>query len=414
MVKYTVGQFSHKGETRDYTGDGYEIDDEYLYKKNKKLAIYENGSVGLCRPGIKPLFVSLIRLYLAVTSPLLPEIEYTSGVRISDYEPRIVYAWETAADRENLTNMNMKKLDSKGHVWRKCVRFAHHIDGTTTTLFDKYEVNQKTRIVRNISTKKELRPTKNGQVCLYDANNKMKNVYVRQVYMATYHGTDRRPNQTEIDHINGNHNDDEAWNWRWVSHSENNMLKFKWPADQVKLPKYNGDLSLLHRFETSDVYCGYIDDGRYAIVGPNRDLRCVGDFRVTDRHPYPTIKIKGKMYQVHKVVAYAEGLITRDKFYSGVEGVVEHKDTDKTNFEITNLRDGTSESNNLATQNNPATTSRKRVRRTHLEHGTIVEYESRKAAAAANDCHGTSITRAIRNTTWRGYSWEFIENTIIV
>ena len=411
MVKYTIGQFSHKGETRDYTGDGYEIDDEYLYKKNKKLAL-DKGSVSLCRPGIKPLILSLIRLYLAVTSPLLPEIEYTSGVRISDYEPRIVYAWETAADRQNLTNLNRKKLDSKGHIWVKCLRFAHHADGTTTTLYDKYEINQKTRIVRNISTKKELRPTKLGQVGLYDANNKKKMVFVRQIYMATFHGTDRRSNQTEVDHINGNHNDDEAWNWRWVSPSENNMLKFKWPADQRKFPKYDGDLSLLHRFETSDVYCGYIDDGRYAIVGPNRDLRCVGDFRVTDRDPYPRIEIKKKSYQVHKVVAYAHGLITRDKFYSRVEGVVEHKDNDKTNFAFDNLDDGTAESNALSTQNNPATTLRKRVRRTHIEHGTIVEYESMTAAAAANDCSGKSITNAIRNTTWRGYSWEFIENTI--
>jgi hypothetical protein len=358
------------------------------------------------------LVLSLIRLYLAVSSPLLPEIEYTSGVRISDYEPRIVYAWETAADRQNLTNLNRKKLDSKGNVWRKCVCFAHHADGTTTTLFDKYEVNQKTRIIRNISTKKELRPTKNGQIGLYDANNKLKKVYVRQVYMATFHGTDRRPNQTEVDHINGNHNDDEAWNWRWVSPSENEMLKFKWPADRVKLPKYHGDLSLLHRFETSDVYCGYIDDGRYAIVGPNRDLRCVGDFRVTDRLPYPRIEIKGKMYRVHRVVAYAHGLITRDKFYSRGKDVVEHKDADKTNFEFKNLGDGTAESNNLATQDNPATTLRKRVRRTHIVDGSIVEYESRRAAAAANDCSGPSITNAIRNTTWRGYSWEFIESTL--
>jgi hypothetical protein len=412
MVKYTIGKFSHKGETRDYTGDGYEIDDEYLYKKNKKLAL-DKGTVSLFRPGKVELVLSLIRLYLAVTSPLLPEIEYTSGVRISDYEPRIVYAWETAADRENLTNLNRKKLDSKGHIWKKCVRFAHHADGTTTTLFDKYEVNQKTRIIRNISTKKELRPTKNGQIGLMDANNKLKMVYVRQIYMATFHGTDRRPNQTEVDHINGNHNDDEAWNWRWVSPSENVQLKFKWPADRRKLPKYNGDLSLLHRFETSDVYCGYIDDGRYAIVGPNRDLRCVGDFRVTDRLPYPMIKIKRKLYRVHRVVAYAHGLITRDQFYSRGKDVVEHKDTDKTNFEIDNLGDGTAESNALSTQDNPATTLRKRVRRTHIEHGTIVEYESGKAAAAANYCSGPSITTAIRNTTWRGYSWEFIENTIV-
>jgi hypothetical protein len=408
MVKYTVGKFSHKGETRDYTGIGYEIDDEYLYKKNKKLAIGENGQVSLSRPGKVQLLLNLIRLYLAVTSPLLPEFEYTSGVRIRDYEPRIVYAWETAADRENLTNLNRKKLDSKGHVWRKCVRFAHHADGTTTTLYDKYEINQKTRIVRNISTKKELRPTKNGQVGLYDASNKEKKVLVRQIYMATFHGTERRSNQTEVDHINGNHNDDEAWNWRWVSSSENKMLKFKWPADQVKLPKYDGDLSLLNRFETSDVYCGYIDDGRYAIVGPNRDLRCVGDFPVTDRDPYPRIEIKKKKYRVHRVVAYAHGLITRAKFYSRGKDVVEHKDNDKTNFAFDNLDDGTAESNALSTQNNPATTSRKRVRRTHLEHGTIVEYESGRAAAAANDCSGKSIKRAIQNTTWRGYSWEFV------
>jgi S-formylglutathione hydrolase FrmB len=124
------------------------------------------------------------------------------------------------------------------------------------------------------------------------------------------------------------------------------------------------------------------------------------------------IKIKKKQYLVHKVVAYAHGKITRDKFYSRVEGVVEHKDNDKTNFAFDNLDDGTAETNGLARHDNPTTTLRKRVRRTHIEHGTIVEYESRRAAAAANNCCGKSIKNAIRNTTWRGYSWEFIENTI--
>jgi hypothetical protein len=80
---------------------------------------------------------------------------------------------------------------------------------------------------------------------------------------------------------------------------------------KTEFPKYDGDLSILKRFQNSDVYCGNIEDGRFAIVGPRMKIRFVGDFFVTDRNPYPVIKIEGKDYQVHRVVAFSHGKIKR-------------------------------------------------------------------------------------------------------
>jgi hypothetical protein len=166
----------------------------------------------------------------------------------------------------------------------------------------------------------------------------------------------------------------------------------------------------LNRLENTDIYCGEID-GRYAIIGPNRDLRFVGDFRVTDESPYPTIRINRNTYQVHRVVAYINGKIPREDWESGnTKMVVGHIDNDKTNFHIDNLKYVPAKENNLDRHDNPETTLRKPVRRIDV-HGHATEYKSLTEAVAASDWSYRTIHRACNSqkTTKDGYLWQFIQ-----
>jgi hypothetical protein len=407
---HAIGKISLNGNVVDYSGDGYAIDDEFhVYRKTKKLAI-GNRQVQLSHAGKKWKY-SVIHMYLSVTSPISPEIEMFSGIRSVQFEPRTVYAWETAADRMYLTTLNKKNLESHGDVWEVCIRFAYNADGTTTiTIYSKYEINKKTSRIRNIKNKEILlRPDKTGQVSLVDDDGNSKTVFVRQVYMATYHGAERRADQTQVDHIDGVHSNEEPWNFRWVSASENCKLKFKPYTKTGASTKYEGDLNLLNRFENTDIYCGEID-GKYAIIGPNRRQQFVGDFTVTDESPYPVITINGNPYQVHRVVAYINGKIPREDWESGnTKMVVAHIDNIKTNFHINNLKYVPAKENMMDRHDNPETSLRKPVRRIDV-HGNVTEYKSITEAAAANDYGKDTIRNKCNSqtTTKDGYLWQFI------
>jgi hypothetical protein len=412
MPRHAIGKISLNGDVVDYSGDGYTIDDEFhVYSKTRKLTTRKNGRVGLYHAG-KQWKYSVIHMYLSVTSPLTPEIEMYSGIRSVQYEPITVYAWETPADRIYLTTLNKKNLESYGDVWQVCIRFVYNADGTTTiTIYSSYEINKKTSRIRNIKNKEKLlQPNKNGQVSLVDDDGNRENVFVRQIYMATYHGTERRADQTQVDHIDGVHSNEEPWNFRWVSASENCKLKFKPYTKTGASTKYDGDLNLLNRFENTDIYCGEID-GKYAIIGPNRRQQFVGDFTVTDEDPYPLITINGNPYKVHRLVAYINGQIPREDWESGnPKMVVAHRDNNKTNFHINNLKYVPSKENALDRHDNPETSLRKPVRRIDV-HGHATEYKSIKEAAAANDWGGTTIRNKCTNrkTTSDGYLWHFIQ-----
>ena len=412
MPRHAIGKISLNGDVVDYSGDGYTIDDDYhVYRKTRKLVTRKNGTVDLSHAG-KPWKYSVIRIHLSATSPLSPEIEEFSGIRRVQFEPRTLYAWETPVDRIYLTTLNRKNLESQGDVWQVCIRFAYNADGTTTiTIYSSYEINRKTSRIRNKKNKEIiLRPDKTGRVSLVDDDGIRKMVHVRQVYMATYHGAERRADQTQVDHIDGNHKNEQPWNWRWVSPSENCKLKFKPYTKPGPSTKYDGDLNILNRLENTDIYCGEID-GKYAIIGPNRRQQFVGDFTVTDEDPYPMITINQKQYKVHRVVAYINGKIPREDWESGnTKMVVAHRDNDKTNFHIDNLKYVPAKENMLDRHDNPETTLRKPVRRID-PNGNATEYKSLKEAAAANDWSKETISNACNSqkTTSDGYLWQFIQ-----
>ena len=417
MLPVPIAKVFHQGEILDYSGIGYSIDHLGVYKHGKLLAP-GNSTVKLtCKRGIRTHFGKL-RLYHAVINPLPDaEIERASGLRAVDYtfpsnDPRR-YAYETAADRDQLLAANELALPD---IWKPVVYMNHSTD------FSNYEIHGKTGHIRRISENplkpnKTLSPTSRGQVRLYGprsggGGSNQTNVYLHVAYMWTFKAAERRPDQTEVDHIRG-HLDNSPQNLRWASSTENKLYIF---TSQIKKSTYHRapetmDLSGLKQFMQTNIWCGYVrlkpeDPALYVMYNTRTGTyQGIGDFGVTARLPYPMIKIGAKSYLVHCVVAAAEGIITYGDM-SERDVVVMHLDNDKTNFIPENLARGSPSTNNYARHENPATTGRKRVRAV-MECGKTIEFDSRTAAANAVGGRSQGISEAIRGKyRHRGVYWE--------
>ena len=348
------------------------------------------------------------RLYLTVTRPLPVDIEICSGIRIVDHSlPETDarrYDWETPSDREELRRARQARLDDvPTDIW-KPVR----CDGYT---FDKYEISMKTGAIRITETKANIAEGAGTHISRYSIciGKTIKHICSYRAYMCTFESESRLPHQDQIDHINGDHMDNSPCNLRWASASENILYKFKANALMEKGVPYTGDLRDLKRFRDSNWYFGVID-GDYAVVDRKR-MRRVGDFRSTLRAPYPCIRIRDRFYLIHRVAALVEGIISPEQFDNpSKEAVVMHIDNDKTNFRPENLRLGTPSENNMCTQSNPLTTTRKRVRQLDDDGACVVEFESISAAAKVVGGHMRGISRTIaKNHRYRGYRWELID-----
>ena len=417
-----IAKVFHQGEELDYSGRGYSIDHLGVYNKHGKLLAAGNSQVWLtCKQGIQTKFGKL-RLYHAVTNPLPDaETESTSGLRAVSYnfepnDPRR-YAYETAADRDQLLAANELALPD---IWKPVA----YTDNSTD--FSNYEIHGKTGHIRRISEDplkqyKIRRPTSEDRVRLNGprssgGGSETTNVRLHVAYMWTFKAVERRPDQTEVDHIRG-HLDNSPQNLRWASPTENCLYIFTPRVNRSRSHRApeTMDLSELKQFMQTDIWCGYVylkpdDPALYVIFNTRtKTYKGIGDFGVTARKPYPMIKIGAKLYTVHRVVAAAEGIITYDDM-SARDVVVMHLDNDKTNFRPSNLARGSPSTNSIARHENPATTLRKRVRAvTECGGEPIAEYDSRKAAANAVGGSCSTISRAIREK-WRhrGVYWDSV------
>ena len=428
-----ITTFFHQGEDMDYTGRGYSIDPFGVYNKHGKTIAAEYYTVQLtCANGSVTQFGKL-RLYHAVTNPLPnAEIEIASGFRAVAYtfeapDPRR-YAYETAEDRTQLMEANVLALPNE---WKPLV-----YTNKSTKFSQKYEIHGKSGHIRRISKdplnpNKHLNLTSNGQVLLCgtggSGSNRKTMIYQYIAYLWTFKSEERerRPDQTEVDHINGDRTDNSPYNLRWASRTENNLYKFKQQAKRFDghLAPETMDLSKLKQFLDTDILCGKArlypkSDPIYVIYNKRTNKyrgSGVGDFLVTAEHPYPKIGINGKLRPVHCLVAFMSGIISYIELESmGTNDiVVMHINDNKEDFNPANLKRGTPSENQLARQDNPQTTLRKRVRAIEmLESGEecITEYESQTAAARAVGGKSHGISKAIgRNSVYKGMRWECLD-----
>ena len=412
----------------DYTGRGYSIDPFGVYKHGQLLAAKYYTVQLWCANGIRT-HIGKLRLYHAVLNPLQSaEIERTSGFRAVayDFEPADPrrYAYETAEDRTQLMEANARALPDE---WKPLV-----YTNDSTKFSKTYEIHGKTGHIRRIS-KDPLKPNKirsltsDGQATLYGTGGSGSNrtmIYQHIAYLWTFKSEERRLDQTQVDHINGDHTDNSPQNLRWASPTENCLYKFKQQAkrfDGHPAPK-TMDRSGLTQFLDTDIWCGKArlypkSDPMYVIYNKKTNKyrgSGVGDFLVTALRRYPMININGKNYPVHRLVAYMSGIISYIELESmGTNGlVVMHKNDNKEDFRPNNLARGTSSENNFARHDNPKTTSRKRVRAIEtLDNGEecVTEYDSRTAAARAVGGKQQRISEAIgRNSMYMGMYWESV------
>ena len=424
-----ITTFFHQGEVMDYTGRGYSVNHLGVYNNRGKIIGAKNYQVQLrCADGIETQFGRL-RLYHAVTNPLeSAEIEIASGFRVVAYDfpatdPRR-YAYETAEDRTHLMEANARTLPNE---WKPLV-----YTNDSTKFSQKYEIHGKSGHIRRISknslkSNKILNLTSRGQVNLYgtggSGGSNGTTIHPHIAYMCTFKSEERRLDQTEVDHINGDFGDNRPQNLRWASRTENNLYKFKQQAkrfDGHPAPE-TMDLSKLKQFLDTDILCGKArlypkSDPIYVIYNTRTNkYRSTGDFLVTALHLYPMIQINKKNYLVHCLVAFMSGIISYEELETmGTNDiVVMHKNDKKQDFNPENLARGTSSENQLARQDNPHTTGRKRVRAIEtLESGEecITEYESQTAAARAVGGSRHGISDAIgRNSMYKDMRWECLD-----
>jgi len=408
-----IAKFTFQGEVFDFTG--YSIDNMHrVFGKSGKEIAKNYAYVQLCHAGV-PLAIDKVRLRLAVVTPLLPNIEAASGIRTLDRNlpdtDCAKFAWETPADRANRVELNRYVINCRENEWRV---LAYADD--TFDIYERfeYEVNSWTGDIRNKRTKRVRKPDSGGQVKLCRKDGTFATIYVHRAYMCTFRVYARETDQTHVDHIDGNHLNNDPANFRWASPSENARYKFTAISKQKTLEKFTGgNLNTLKRFDDSDIYMG-LDEGtgEYVIVrSSTNDKYRVGDFSVTSRDKYPLIGVGDKRYKVHRVVAFVEEIISKYEFENPKTCgfVVMHVSGDKEDFRPNNLKRGTPADNQVARHDNPETTSRKAVMQLDPNRIFVAEFPSQTAAAASVGVSPSTLGTYIgTNTLSMGYLWESV------
>ena len=171
---------------------------------------------------------------------------------------------------------------------------------------------------------------------------KRRNILVHRAYLLVFHGPppfDARGRAFTGDHINNNHLDNSPANLRWSSITEQN----------TKRRVHKKSVRYVERFELyphEEVLPFPSRHSTWAFTSRGRVL-FNGKLRVGDRpgrDGYSTVKIDGKQYYLHRVIAH----LFMQYDMRDPKNIVMHVDHVKQNCCVSNLRIGTHHDNMVA------------------------------------------------------------------
>jgi len=305
------------------------------------------------------------------------------------------WAVETKKMRDILIASNETEIKSLVEKWE----LVKYLDENGKLIaFDKYEMRNTDGAIRRVDDKRLIVANVPLLSVTINGETVRKGVERHRAYMSTFKMHERRTHQDFVDHIDGNDSNNAPWNYRWVSRAENNLAKHSERARQV-VPDIDA-LTAIHG-EPSDpvVWEGWTFHSNMWIIRPN-ETKYKRYIALVGSGEYPSInvtlkdandKMKERHIKCHMIVAYAfranlkiskgtqkylkvanlpakyfvESPMTDVEFSDALKTgglVIMHTDDDKSNYRLSNLKIGTLSENQLGRQDNPATTSRKRVK----------------------------------------------------
>ena len=209
--------------------------------------------------------------------------------------------------------------------------------------FPKYWISKHTCQIRNAkkSIKPYFRENDCARICLSHTGRR-KNILVHRAYLLVFAGApplDDRGRPYTGDHINNNHLDNSPTNLRWSSIVEQNRKRCLGSKAVRYLKNFVLEPGeLVAQFPSQRSTWVFTSHGRIIYNGKMRVGARPG------RDGYPTVKIDGTQYYVHRLVAH---LFLEYDMDDPVH-IIMHIDHEKANCNVANLRIGTPRDNMLA------------------------------------------------------------------
>lgn len=302
-------------------------------------------------------------------------------------------------------------------------------DRITRETIETYEMNCHTQQFRKI---KDWRTGGPGKVCDIPArgriplsrmiNGKVKttNVNTLRMFLSTFRREDIREHHTQVDHINGIHTDNSFKNARPVGHDENNLMKIShtFPTGHAAtchppslaeslardLTKGNEKFEKLSYIE-DDIEKGWMIGSHGTFISIRTNQQSFAHPGGDVRKIYPSICFNGKNYMRHHIVVFCHER-TKYKwdtiedfleFLKDGKRLIEHKPPyDKNDYRLSNLEISDASGNQTSRQNNPITTTRKRVLALRPETEEVVYiFESRTEATKMFGVSGGAVSSAV-------------------
>jgi len=332
------------------------------------------------------------------------------------------WAVETKPMRDTLVAAIKTALEERQRLLGENWVVVKYIDenGNVFT-FVLYEMCEFTGAIRNVHTKQNIESSRPTLFIAINGTTTPKTIEKHRAYMVTFRMHEKRTHQDTVDHFDGDHSNNVPWNYRWVSATENGLVKHSGMARYIvpdidALTAKYGEPSVPKKLEGWTFY-----DNMW-IIRPNESYEKRFVAHITPGQRYPSIRVtfkdsnnKSKFRDIrcHKMVAFmhrsnlavsdktkeylksvnlpetyfAESPMADDVAFSnaltaGGLVIMHFPDNDTSKYRVSNLMIGTHSENGIDRQDNPATTSRKSVKIIDIVSGAFQIFRSYTEAAA--------------------------------